>query len=437
MSDDVGAGAWVELDVEEVVDSRVLAGVRYGGERVGRVVYSNFEQMLVVYELTLDAPHAEGPAEAAVLHLLTQRFRDGNPPQTYYHVGITHPRTLLRYKESALHRGAVLTGALGERIYYHDRLVHIDADTLRAASAEGGGSTGMVLTWAAEIEELDRLSTITAADIHRLLHATTASARIGALRELATQPQFPTEERDRAYMYALLDNSYEVRRFASVGMTGFFPGVVYHPSLPVILDHLAEPMRSIADLDGALPTMPEGWVYDPAHGSRNKRYGLLWVLGAMCSMGPPLPPAQAWRHTWLPKLTRLLRGQAMRHTPQRDEELLRLAHHSLLAEGDRHGIGREPGLNLFDLLRYAVLRYHLIARSPDPDADRFYWLMEMVDAIVISPISPRNPWKGRERRKFARKLMALPDAPLPEIGELPPFLLGRWYDEASELVPPA
>ncbi len=433
------AQVWVELRREQVVDDKVLCTVLRDGVAVGRVVFSNFETMVVVYQLELEASVEGTGTEKAVLDMLMARFRQGDPPEVYIHVGISRVSTVQAYKSSPLHRGALLTGGLDGQVLYHDRLVHISEEQLAALSdAEAVGPVGLVLTWARDLELLDEEGDIELAQLVRLLHSATSSARIGALRELSTNGAFTEEARDRAYMYALLDNSYEVRRFASIGVSGFFPGVPYHPSVDLLMAHLDKPLLSIEEMGGIWPTMPPGFAYSPAHGRRNKRYGLMWVFGALFGLSAATPDVQAWRERSRDWLRRKLPWQVRRMSAAREVELAHIARVELSDPNRRFAVGELPSMSLAEMIRYCVIRWHLVQSTPNAEQDRFYWLMEMVDYILQSPASPRSPGHGRERRKTAMRLLAPPPAEVMAhpLDGLPAYLQGRWSGEAVELVPP-
>ncbi len=437
MSATDASGVWVELRPDATLDDRVVATVLRDGAPAGRAVYALFPSMVVLYELVVDDGPSAASTETAVVGLLLARFEEPDPPAHFIHVGVRHPRLLRHYATTSLAPGMVVTGTLGGAMVYHDRLATLTEDALRRAEEAGENDpTGVVVAYARGLEALAAPDTLTEADMVGLLRAETALARIGALRAIAMDARFADDFRDQAYMFALLDPSYEVRRFASVGVVGFFPGAPYHPAWPVLRAHLADPLQSFARL-GVEPVPPvDQPAYDAAHGRRNKRFGILWVLGGLAGLAPPRPEVEAWRARWLPEIAAILTDEGQAHDEAADAALWTCAQADVLGDAPAYTVGVADEMGLFALLRYAVLRHHLVAAGPDPDQDRFYWLMEMVDYLVPSPLSPTAGWEGEvEARLHVQRLFAAPPGPVPSRGELPPWLHGRWSPAAVALVP--
>ncbi|MGC6514965.1 MAG: hypothetical protein ACON4N_10760 [Myxococcota bacterium] len=406
----------VRLRVDAVEDPQVICTLWRAGEQVGRVVFADWPVMVVCYELTVTTDVRPMEVVQVALSAVLQRWGEGNPPAHFIHVGLTDPMVLGAYLQSPLHRGALLTGTIASTVLYYDPLTSIEGHLLEQASdADELGPTGVVLTWAKDLEALAPGTTVSWDAVRTLLQSDISSARIGGLRTLARRDGVSDAMRDAAYMFALLDANYEVRRFASVNVSGFFPGIPYFPDIELLLRHLDDPLQSLDALQ-MTPRMPEGERWSDAHGRRNKRYGILWVIGALHGVSRPDDAALvAWQEraaSWL--MPRLLKDAAA-HTPERDLALLNVAHAELVPGEARYGLGEPGGLSLLEMMRYVVLRHHLVKTAPNADQDRFYWLMEMVEAVVPSSAPP-----------------ALYDciyADVPEVRELeslPPWLHGRW-----------
>lgn len=413
--------AWVELRPEAQGDDRVVAGVWVDDARAGEVVYGAWPEMTVIHALSGGPVAVDG-----ALRVLTARCGPPDGPRDHFHLGVTEVAVLRWYLGSPLARGTVVTGTIDGQIVYHDRLVRLDLDA--------AGEIGVVVSWSRELDRLDDVAN-DPVGLLAMLTASTSSARIGALRELGRHPDLDVELRDRAFFFALLDTSFEVRRFASLQMVAYLPGSAYLPDLDVVLEHLARPLQSLDVMD-SLPAMPAGWRFVPAHGSRNKRYALLWVLGGMAVLAPDSPEVSAWRAAATPRIRAELMAGAAAWSSRQDRALLGLVERELAGEAS-YGIG-EGEVGLFCLLRYVVLRYRALSPLAGSETERFYWLMEMVDAIAPSVQSPRS---GRRRRDEDPVLAAV-FGPLPRAcrrpAELPAWLVGRWSvaappDEGQEV----
>jgi len=418
------------FDVLGTYESKHTAAIRFDGEQVGQLVYSEFPEMTVVYQLAVQ-PERDVPAiRQAVITRLTERFSGPDAPNDYIHVGVFDASVLFDYLASPLARGAVVTGSINSQIYYHDRLVEVDPADIQAAVNESDlGGTGVVLSWSRDLEVLDQIAKLDDAALHRLLRSRTSSARIGALRALSHSLETATRTCERVFMYSLLDSNYEVRRFASVTMHGFFPGVEWYPPMRLLFDHMRDPLRSLREFSSEL-AMPDGEVFSPEHGSRNKRYALLWTLGNLTGWGGETERFNAWKATEWPTRSALLGEDLERLTPERDLALAELVRAELNGEL-RYGIGREADMTVLEMCRYVVLRHAAVSPKPNASEDRFYWLLQMVEAICPSFMSPsygRDPSEADgpvERALYAPSPLAFTDATA-----LPSWLVARWSDQA-------
>jgi hypothetical protein len=380
--------SWVQLlPVEGGPPDRVCAAVLFDGRPVGRVEYANFPELQVIYTLQI-FPDAPPTVAGAALDILSQRIGAPDEPGTWIHLDIRDPRVLLWYQAGALGAGAVVTGIVGGAIHYHDRLRRFEAADIEAAAEAGAPeANAFVVTWSRDVGLLDEAERLDAAAVQRLLRASTPSARIGALKEMSVSERCDPALREKAYFYAIMDPSFEVRRFAATNMSGFFADVHYYADPALLFAHLADPMLSLQDFP-ELPVLPDGEVWDPRHARRNKRYCIFWAIARLLSYETD---DEAWVATWerlYPMVWEHLEAEAAAWSPERDREIYRWAVGELEPGGDRFGIGSERPVSLFEVLRLAVLRQYLVEETSDPDHDRFHWLILMVHYVVPSRLSP-------------------------------------------------
>lgn len=431
----VDTSQWVELQpVDTGAPDRVTAAVLYDGRPVGRVAYANFPDLQVIYELTLFPQHADRVRDP-VMRLLSQRIGAADEPGTWIHLDIRDPRVLEWYRTSALAPGAVVTGIVGGAIHYHDRIRRFDAADLEAAAEYGAEEANTcVVTWSRDIGLLDAADALDAAQVQRLLRASTPSARIGALKELSVSERCDPALREKAYFYAIMDPSFEVRRFTATNMSGFFAEVHYYADPDLLFEHLADPLLSLHDFP-ELPLMPDGQVWDARHGRRNKRYCIFWAIARLLSYETDDP---AWLATWeklAPMVYASLDADAAAWTPERDALVYEWALGEITPGGDRFGIGSERPVSLFEMMRLAVIRQYLVEATTDPDHDRFHWLILMVHYILPSRISPfsvhMSPLADEEAdpeppTRTERVLYAPCPGPIPAGLGLPDHVWANW-----------
>jgi hypothetical protein len=412
---ELGAGSgWLELVTIAREPERLIAELRVAGRAVGRAVYGAWPEVLAIYALEVTPDHLD-----AAIALFAGVCAAPGGPASLYHVDVQDPAVLRAWRRTPLARGLVVVGSLGGVLRYHERLVDLPAEAVDA-EADPEKPTALVVAWSPGLEVLDRLATLDDAARIALLRAPTASGRIGALRGIGRDAQLPRAARDDLHLFALLDPSFEVRRFASLQMSGYLDGVLDLPDLELVHRHLDEPLLSLSTFGEPAP-VPEGTPYAPARGRRNKRFALLWVVGGMFGFARDTPEVEAWRAEQGPALWARLEDEAGAHTRRRDRELLAAAVEDLAGPtGDR--IGEMPRLNLFELCRYVVMRHRLAQRMDGAEAERFAWLADMVSRVYPSP---RAPVGGARFVADARAVAAALYGPRPGPVSLPRALPAR------------
>ncbi len=399
----------------DVVTATIRVWTGGDARDAGSIRFGSWEHLVVVYALDADDEVAERGAVA----VLAARFTSARPPRDLYHLGVARLSTVRAWADAGLAGGLMITGVVDGHNHYHDRW-----EGLGLPASATVGEAGLVVGWAAEVAALPRLVAAGWPGVQQMLSAPTSSARIGAMRALSQAVGVDPALRERAMLLALLDGSFEVRRLVGLLLIGFLPDVRWRVPPSTLIRHLERPLQSLTG-GRWRPFVPDG-PFSAERGARNKRIASLFVLGGMFHLAGDAPENVAWRLAARRSVARRLRAQAAAWTPMDDARLARAARAEL--DGGALALA-EPAMTLFATLRYALLRRELLARAAGREDDRFYWVAELVDALVpptSTSAAARSLHAGLPRG--VSRLRALPAA---WSGKVPPP--GGWTGEVAAL----
>jgi hypothetical protein len=410
---------WVELAPASRDGDVVTATIRvWTGDEArdaGTIRFGSWEHLVVVYALDAD----DEVAERGAVSVLAARFTSARPPRDLYHLGVRRLSTARAWADAGLASGLMITGVVEGHNHYHDRW-----EALALPASAEVGPAGLVVGWAAEVAALPRLVAAGWPGVQEMLAAPTSSARIGAMRALSQASDLDPALRERAMLLALLDGSFEVRRLVGLLLIGFLPDVRWRVPPSTLIRHLERPLQSLMGSRWR-PFVPDG-SFSVARGTRNKRIASLFVLGGMFHLASDAPENVAWRSVARRAVGRRLRAQAAAWTPSEDARLARATRAEL--DGGALALA-EPAMTLFATLRYALLRRELLARAAGRQDDRFYWLAELVDALV--PPDARSAAARLLHAGLPRGVTRLRTLPAAWSGKVPPP--GGWTGEAPTL----
>ncbi|MBT3218501.1 MAG: hypothetical protein HN348_05370 [Proteobacteria bacterium] len=359
---------------------RYVGQVWYGDVEVGTVDFGDYPDFAVVFSLQLDKTMG-AEAEADIIGQCTQRFRDDRPPRAFFHLDIRSLDTVRCYGKTALAPGCAVSGSVGGKVYYHDLLSRLDdPDVPRESDPES--SDWLVVSYDERTVLLTRPE-LTVTDVLGGLNAATPSGRITSIKELARRDDCSTEMVDRFLCYSLLDGHEAVRMVAAITMGGFWPGIEYRPDIDGLFNHFGDPLRSLVDV--GLPPMPAGAVLDGAQGCRDKRFAMLLTFGHLVTIHSEDAEFLAYQGELRRRVEAELSLGAQSWSVGADVDLLeqcRAEFREVASSAEPLTMGADHSMNLFEMLRYVVLRHHLVAEMGESANDRFYWLMSMVHYIV-------------------------------------------------------
>lgn len=372
---------------------KTLAEVRCGARRVGRVAYSVYPRLLYIWSIDLDGPPTE-TAWATAVEALVPLMPLGDGYCQYVHTMISDPWVAKAYKSSCLAPTATLVGRVGSRASRGESILTFPDALFHDATP---ADTQLTLVY----EPPPAGPPITPAVLFEALRSPKPGERMAAIRAASRSEHVSEEIRRATYHWALLDSFPDVRRFACASVAGSFSDRPPAEAIDELAAHVVEPLRSLDEL-GITPSVPEGLTWDPRHGARNKRYALVytWALLAMREDDDAMALLR-------PRLA----AEAATHGHTRDTELLQVALADLSPGGMSRGIGARQLRGVFELLRYTVLRAAVVIARDAQVQDRFFWLSNMVDAIV--------PPGGAA---LPTAVHAPPPRPIEAQGELPPEL---------------
>ena len=356
---------------------RYVGQVWYGDAEVGTVDFGDYPDFAVVFSLKLDES-CDPEAEAAIIGQCTGRFRDDRPPRAFFHLDIHSLDTVRCYAQTALSAGCALSGSVGGKVYYHDLISHLD-DPMVPRESDPESSDWLVVSYDERTVLLTRPS-VTVTDILGALNATTPSGRISSIKELARREDCSTETVDRFLSYSLLDGHEAVRMVAAITMGGFWPDIEYRPQIDGLLKHFSEPLRSLVDV--GLPPMPAGAVFAAAQGRRDKRFAMLLTFGHLLTIHSEEAEFLAYQSELRRRVEAELSLGAQSWSVHADIALLTQCRSEFVSSVEPLTMGADRQMNLFELLRYVVLRHHLVAGLGESANDSYYWLMSMVRYIV-------------------------------------------------------
>lgn len=387
--------------------------------RLGTMLYLGWKRHLVIYGVEL-VEGTPGAVEAETVTALLEQFDE--LPEFFTHSAILHPETLHWYADSAYANGTVYCGTIRGHHMYYDTYPHLSQAILNGEPSEWDDVTQFVAMCARDADYRVVSLGGSAEELGRRLVSGTWLSRIVLIRAMSLTTELPNDLIDLAHCYALMDDNYAVRQFASMQMSGFFPGQLYRPSLELQLSHLVDPLQTIA-LFGERPPVAEGVAWDPMQGRRNLRFALLYSIGNLVWNAGSM--AHPWMEDMPARVLAVLESQ-LPLSAERDQALYELAVCELgsTQPHEAFGVGADEPFNLLELLRYTVHRHRVVRRQGVAKEDRFYWLPLTLDAVAPSPMSPTH-YGGEDDRPIAIALYG-PSPRTPEVlqAPIPPWLKG-------------
>jgi hypothetical protein len=338
------------------------------------LVYMAWPGNLIVFEAACAAGAAEGFEARAVL-ALHARLEEGAPTR-FTHYAVQQHGVLLAYAGSALAPGLVVSGIYGDRGLSFDPLSCVDLARVPEQVSEDHPAIDVILTFTPTLLAWGLVPQPGRAELLTWLEDPDESHRVALIRRLGRDAGVPPEAVAFGHLVAMLNETYTVRQYAAMQLSGFSAGVTLQADLGALLAHLADPGAILGGL--AAPDHP----WRGAQSRRNARYAVLWTLGniAWTATGGTAAP-------WLGSITRearaLLRDQLVHRPPDREAWLADLVAAEFVDHPERrYAVGVAEPIDLFDLLRFAVLRWRAVEQLGLQATDRFYWLVQSVEALL-------------------------------------------------------
>ena len=405
---------------------RVEALVRFDGDLVARLQYAAWPEHLVIYETTFE-PHAPPDAGVHILITLLRLYPD-DTPQRLTHSAIHEPATVAWYQRSHLAPGVLVSGSWGVRTLFYDPVRVLDPHDPPEPLLEGYPSLTLTLMYVANLRDWGEVRHPTLDDVWTWLVDGDPLGRFAAIRRLALDPEVDREVARNALYLALLNENAGVRQFAAIHLGGFFPELQIRADVDTLHALLADPLV-VWQRFGRDPH-PDVAEWNIAQCRRNARYAIAWALGNICWN------AQGWGAVdWAEEEAEAVRALLLpsldRFTDERDRWLYQLALNEFSDDpAARFGLGVPEPVDLFDFLRFAILRWGIVTRLGLHPSDRFYWLTTTADGILGKAPSgddddPWNPLSPAAARLYAPPPL---DA-LPDVQTMPPWLAGQNHYE--------
>jgi hypothetical protein len=369
------------------------------------LLYLRWAGNLMVFE----ADEAADPVQIGLSVLALHALAEQDGPTRLVHYAIHHLATLRVYRDSALGVGVALSGIFGDRGLSYDPLGCVDLDVEPEPASELHRAVDAIVTYSPTLHRWGSVEVPSEVELVDWLHDPDELHRACLVRRLGQDARLPEALARWAHLVAMLNESYTVRQFAAMQLSGFSPGVRLEAELASLHQHLVDPGEVVRGLLG--PEHP--WT--SAQARRNARYAVLWTLGniAWTATGAT---AAAWLTRVVAQTRRLLEEQAAAHSLARDRWLLdRVRDEFIDRDETRFAVGVQAELSLFDLLRFVTLRARVVHALGLIGTDRFYWLSQSAEAI-----------SGAEGALAERLAAPSPDGELPAgVTQMPPWSYGE------------
>lgn len=404
----------IEDQGEPDVWGRVEAIVRLDGVIAARMHYAAWPGHLVLYELH---PEPDAPADvgARIIDVLLDLYPNRTPDRIT-HSAVHEPAVLAWYAGTHLAPGLLVCGAWGTSTLFYDPIGAIDPSAPPDVVLEGFDPVTLTVMYVADLHALGATEP-TLADVWDWMHTGSVLGRFAAIRRLAVTPGLDPELRRWTMYLALLNENSGVRQFSSIHLGGYFPELQLRSDVVGLNRLLADPLR-IYDHFGRAP---EG--LNAAQSRRNARYALAWTLGNVCWNAQGWG-AQDWAEDEAQAVRDTLADSLARFDDARDAWLYRLALNEFADDPElRFGMGTPEPVDLFDFLRFAVLRKGIVQRLGFNPTDRFYWLTVTADGILGRPPEDGEEWTPTVPAA-ARIYAPPPSDELPPVEAMPTWLDG-------------
>lgn len=357
---------------------RVDAIVRIDGVPALRMQYAAWHEHLVLYETHFEEGAPED-AEVRTVEALLDLYAD-RTPKRLTHSAITSQTTLRWYQDSHLRPGLLLCGSYGTRSLFYDPVGAIDLSEAPEPVLEGYAGATLTLMYVADLRAHGEVEHPTLAHVYDWLVNGDPMGRFAAIRRLVVDPVVdPLVKRDALYLGMLNENA-GVRQFAAIHLSGYFPELGVRPDVLELNELLRDPhaiyQRFGHEAGDDLPT------FNVAQSRRNARYAIAWTLGNLC-WNAAAWGATDWAEEAAEAVRDLLVSSAARFDAARDAWLYQLAIDDFADDPEVHfALGTPDPVDLFDFLRFGVLRWGIVEKLGFKATDRFYWLSITADGIV-------------------------------------------------------
>jgi hypothetical protein len=426
---DAGAGPSVHIEDQGPPDQygRVEALVRFDGVVVARLQYQAWREHLVIYTLTFTDEERPPRGEIYVVQALLSFYEDQTPDRIT-HSCVQSLDTVKWYADCHLAPGLMVCGSYGSQTLFYDPLDVIDLSVPPVPMMEGFPAATITVMYVHGVREFSEVARPTLEQVHDWMVHGNPLGRFVAIRRLVCNPHADPDVVKSALYLGLLNENSGVRQFSAIHLGGYFPELGIHPDIDTLHRFLRDPLE-IYGLFGKGPVRDvPNW--NAAHCRRNGRYAIGWTLGNICWNAMAWGAAE-WADRDAARVRELLVEPLAAFTPERDKWLMQRAIAEFTGEGDeRFGLGGPEPIDLFDFLRFSVLRWKMVQELSITATDRFYWLVASADGILGRPPSgepdePFEPLTPAAHRIHADR----PDVPLPDVSETPEWLFGTNHYE--------